>query len=82
MSAKKAAAKAEQIRYADAMGELEQILEGLENDAIDVDELAAQVKRASELINICRERLTNTQVEIEKVVADFDGLEQDNSTDS
>lgn len=72
MSPKKVSAKKEEIRYADAMAELERILEALEDDAIDVDELAAQVRRASELLKLCRERLTQTQVEIEKVVAEFD----------
>ena len=65
----------EGVRYADLMAELEQILEDLENDAIDVDELAARVKRASELIRTCRERLTHSRAEIEQVVADLQTLD-------
>jgi len=62
-------------RYGEAMEELESILEDLENDAIDVDELAAKVKRASALIKMCRERLTKTRLEIQQVVDDLEGFE-------
>ena len=71
MSAKKAA-EPEPFRYAAAIAELERILEALEGDAVDVDLLAAQVKRASELIRLCRERLQSTQLEIEQVVAELE----------
>jgi exodeoxyribonuclease VII small subunit len=78
MSAKKAAAsKPQEARYADAMAELEQILEDLEGDSIDVDELSSRVKRASELIKLCRERLTRSRAEIEQVVADLEAFEQE-----
>lgn len=66
---------AEEIRYADAMAELEQILEDLENDEIDVDELSTRVNRASTLIRLCRERLVHSRGEIEQVVADLEALE-------
>lgn len=72
MSAKKAAASEQPFRYAAAIAELERILEALEGDAVDVDLLAAQVKRASELIRLCRERLQSTQLEIEQVVAELE----------
>ena len=72
MSAKKAAAAEQPFRYAAAVEELEGILEALEGDAVDVDLLAAQVKRASELIRLCRERLQSTQLEIEQVVAELE----------
>lgn len=77
MSAKKPAA-AEAFQYAAALEELERILEALEGDHVDVDLLAAQVKRASELLRLCRERLQSTQLEIEKVVAE---LESDAAAD-
>lgn len=61
------------------MGELERILEDLENDAIDVDELGARVRRASELIRLCRQRLLHSREEIEQVVAELDALEAEES---
>ena len=78
MSAAKRASKAQEpARYAEMREELEQILEQLESDSIDVDELSARVKRASELIRVCRKRLVESQTEIEQVVADLDALDED-----
>jgi len=74
MSAKKAESAP---RYAEAMEELEGILEELEGENVDVDELAARVKRASELIQLCRERLKGARMEIQQVVADLEGLQDE-----
>ena len=60
------------IGYAEALDELETILAELEESDVDVDVLAARVARASELIRVCRERIGNAKLQIEKVVA---GLE-------
>jgi exodeoxyribonuclease VII small subunit len=78
VSAAKRTPKAQEpARYAEMMEELEQILEQLESDSIDVDELSTRVKRASELIRVCRQRLVESQTEIEQVVADLDALDED-----
>jgi exodeoxyribonuclease VII small subunit len=61
-----------QIGYADALAELESILEEIEDDAVDVDVLAARVKRAAELLRVCRDRITAAQVEVSQVVAELD----------
>ncbi len=63
---------AEEIRWADAIGELEQILTRLDDDALDVDVLAAQVARAAELIGLCRDRIANTKLEVERIVGDLE----------
>lgn len=63
---------AEEIGYAAALDELEAILGELEESDVDVDVLADRVARASELIRVCRERIGNAKMQIEKVVA---GLE-------
>ena len=55
--------------YAAAMAELEQILENLEGEDPDVDVLANQVERAATLIEICRRRITNAGIQVERVVA-------------
>jgi len=60
------------IRWADAIGELELILTRLDDDALDVDVLAAQVARAAELIGLCRDRIANTKLEVERIVGDLD----------
>ena len=66
---------ADEIRWADAIGELEQILTKLDDDALDVDVLAAQVARAAELIGLCRDRIARTKLEVERIVGDLDPAE-------
>ncbi len=75
MSAKKTPAKASS--YDKAMEELEAILTDLEDESIGVDELAAKVRRASELIQFCRDRLAGTRLEIEQVVAELENFDED-----
>lgn len=64
------------VSFATAMAELEAILVRLEDDRLDVDHLAADVRRAGELIRVCRERITRTKAEIAEIVADIDAVEE------
>ena len=64
---------AEEVRWADAIAELETILTKLDDDALDVDALAQQVARAAELIGLCRDRISRTQLEVERIVGDIEG---------
>ena len=61
-----------EIGYADAMAELESILDDLEDDDDDVDVLASRVERASTLITLCRDRIGAARVQVERVVASLD----------
>ena len=63
---------ADEVRWAEAIGELEAILAKLDDDALDVDVLAAQVARAAELIGLCRDRIARTKLEVERIVGDLD----------
>ena len=66
----------EEIGYADAMGELDDILEELERDDLDVDVLAVRVQRASELIQLSRGRIARAQADVDRVVTDLESLER------
>ncbi len=61
-----------ELAYADAVAELESILESLEGDVPDVDHLAQSVARAAALIRECRARIAATRFEVERIVADLD----------
>jgi len=61
--------------YAESMSELEDILEELEGDQLDVDVLADRVRRASELVKVCRERITRAQADVDAIVAELDEFE-------
>jgi exodeoxyribonuclease VII small subunit len=62
---------ASQLSYAEAVEELEAILEGIEGDELDVDHLAERVGRAAELITECRGRIAATRFEVERIVSDL-----------
>jgi exodeoxyribonuclease VII small subunit len=62
------------IGYADAMAELGEILDELERDDLDVDVLAERVKRASELIKLCRTRIARAQADVDKIVTDLESF--------
>lgn len=59
----------DQLGYADALAELEAILERLEHDEPDVDRVAEDVARASELIVHCRARIGAARLKVDEVVA-------------
>jgi exodeoxyribonuclease VII small subunit len=65
----------DEIGYAAAMDELEQILAELEGDHLDVDVLAERVRRASELIKLCRTRIARAQDDVTKIVTDLEAFE-------
>ena len=60
------------IGYNDAVLEIEQIMQKLENEELDIDELSVNVKRASELITQCKIKLHNTEKEIEHILGEMD----------
>ena len=62
-----------EIGYAEALKELETILAELERTYVDVDVLASRVERASELIRLCRDRIGNAKLQIDKVVNGLEG---------
>lgn len=65
-------AEADGPAYAAAVAELEEILAELEGDDPDVDVLTVRVRRAAELIRLCRGRIRGAREEVERVVAELD----------
>jgi len=59
----------EQLSYPDALTELERILDRLEHDEPDVDRVADDVARATELIAHCRSRIGAARIKVDQVVA-------------
>lgn len=58
--------------YKEAITEIDEILALIENNELDVDELSEKVKRVSQLINLCKDKLKNTEEEIEKILREMD----------
>ena len=62
----------EQINYTAAFEELQAIVTEIEKGEISVDELSQKVKRASELIKICKLKLTTTEEDVNKILKELD----------
>ena len=60
------------VTYNEAVSEIEEILEKIENEELDVDELAEKVKRVSALLKICREKLQNTNEQVEQILKEME----------
>lgn len=61
------------VSYNEAMAEIEEILEKIENDELDVDELAEKVKRVSTLLKTCKDKLTKTNEQVELILKEMEG---------
>lgn len=57
-----------ELTYAEASAEIEKILARLRGEELDVDSLSAEVKRATELIALCKTKLKKTEEEISKIL--------------
>lgn len=55
-----------EVSYEEALQELEEIREALEDDLISVDLLSDKVSRAYQLIDLCKKKLLKTESELEE----------------
>ena len=56
-------------KYEAAFAELQSIVHKMENDELDIDQMSEQLKRAQELIKLCKDKLTKTDEDIKKILA-------------
>lgn len=61
-----------EIKYTEAFEELQQIVADIEDGEIGVDELSVKVKRASELIKICKAKLTSTEEDVNLILKELE----------
>lgn len=61
-----------ELNYTKAFEELQLIVAEMENGKISVDDLAIKVKRASELIKICKNKLSETEGDVQKILSDLE----------
>lgn len=57
------------MKYEECIKELESIVNKIENGELDIDEMSANIKHAQELIKACKDKLTKTEEEINKIQA-------------
>ena len=57
-----------EIKYEDAVLQLEGIVKKMENGELDIDKMSEELKKAKELITLCKDKLTKTDEEIRKIL--------------
>jgi exodeoxyribonuclease VII small subunit len=63
------------LDYTTAFQELQQIVRDMEDGEITVDELSVKVKRATELIKICKNKLTATEEDVNQILKELETKE-------
>ena len=62
----------EKLKYTQAFNQLQQIVADIEDGEISVDELSDKVKLASELIAICKTKLTSTEEDVNQILKELE----------
>jgi exodeoxyribonuclease VII small subunit len=58
--------------FSEALAELEDILRRIESEETDIDRLADELKRAAELLEICRGKIRRAEAEVTQIVQKLD----------
>ena len=56
------------IKYEEAVRQLEKIVDKMESGELDIDSMAAQLKKAQELVKLCKDKLKRTDADIPKLL--------------
>lgn len=56
------------LKYEEAIVTLEQIVARMENNELDLDTMSEELKKAKQLIKLCKDKLTKTDQEIRKLL--------------
>lgn len=67
----------QELSFSEAMEELERILRGVEGEETDIDVLGDELKRAAQLLELCRGKIRRAEVEVTQIVQSL----EDGSTD-
>lgn len=59
-------------KYSKAVERLEDIIAKIENEEIDIDELADKVKEAVSLIRLCKGKIEKAELEVKDIVEGFE----------
>ena len=62
----------ENPNYEQAFEELQNIVNEIEQGEISVDELSEKVKKASQLIKICKDKLSTTEEDVNQILRELD----------
>lgn len=58
--------------YKEAFEELQQIVAAMESGNISIDDLSIKVRRATELISICKAKLSSTEEDVNAILKELE----------
>jgi exodeoxyribonuclease VII small subunit len=64
------------LSFREAMEELEGILERIEGEEVDIDRLAEELRRAAQLLDLCRGKIRKAEVEVTQIVQSLEEEER------
>ena len=59
--------KTDKVKFGEALQELESLLARIEADEVDVDDLAGELRKASRLIKLCKEKIEKAEMEVKNI---------------
>ncbi len=62
----------ESLTYKVAIAEIGELVDKIENEELDVDELSGMVKRVSQLLTFCKDKLYKTEQEVNDILANME----------
>lgn len=68
-SKKTAESASNEVKFEDALGELESLIEAMEEEDLPLDDLVASYSRGMELWKVCQQRLDNARLKVDAISA-------------
>jgi len=65
------------MKYTEAFEELQTIVSDMEDSKISIDDLDIKIKRASELLKICKDKLFKTETNVQKILNEIKDYSKD-----
>lgn len=67
----------ENMTYESAYKELKEIMDSLESESTKIDEIEIKLKRATELLDFCKSKLNDVEVNVDELLKRLDEMDEE-----
>lgn len=67
---------AKEMKYSEAIAELEAVVREMESDDINVDDLSEKIKRSAYLIKFCKSKLNETEKDVDAILKEIESSDE------
>ena len=67
----------ENMTYESAYKELKEIMDSLESESTKIDEIEIKLKRATELLDFCKTKLNDVEVNVDELLKRLDAMDEE-----